>query len=456
MSAGVPPRHQADPRADLDAGQAGLGHGRHVGQRGNAPGGGDGKRAQLALLDQRQQRIDRADEHVEASGQQIGDRGGGAAERHVDHVDTGADLEQFAADMLRRTDADRAEAQLLRRVLRQCDELLHGLGGQGPHRDRRLPAAHAELPRWRRDQGGAVAGAGVSGSQGPGVVDRSALDRVIAARRLHHRADGERARRQRDPHPQARRGQRDGRRAVHRLRRLRRGLSQQLRRRCSPRRRSPTWACCPRASPSATSRGLRGWCARWTLEGFGHCTLFGECQEACPKEISIDTITRMNRDFLRASLTARPIGGSRIGLTRVAAVLLWLHAGGGRDAPPWHSGHHECTSLDTPPPPLTHADPVPGRRRVGRVSHRPADAHVPGRWARAVSVCWPPSTSKAVTLEGGELTPGAWGEGFVDRRHPHTYVHELLADRGGRAPGGGWRRRRLPQRGQGLCTVRDR
>jgi succinate dehydrogenase / fumarate reductase iron-sulfur subunit len=40
------------------------------------------------------------------------------------------------------------------------------------------------------------------------------------------------------------------------------------------------------------------------LEGFGSCSLYGECQEACPKEISIDTITRMNRDFLRASLTA--------------------------------------------------------------------------------------------------------------------------------------------------------
>jgi succinate dehydrogenase / fumarate reductase iron-sulfur subunit len=40
------------------------------------------------------------------------------------------------------------------------------------------------------------------------------------------------------------------------------------------------------------------------LEGFGHCTLYGECQEACPKEISIDTITRMNRDFLQASLSA--------------------------------------------------------------------------------------------------------------------------------------------------------
>jgi len=40
-------------------------------------------------------------------------------------------------------------------------------------------------------------------------------------------------------------------------------------------------------------------------EGFGPCTLFGECQEACPKSISVDTIAQMNRDFLMASLTSR-------------------------------------------------------------------------------------------------------------------------------------------------------
>ena len=39
-------------------------------------------------------------------------------------------------------------------------------------------------------------------------------------------------------------------------------------------------------------------------EGFGGCTLYGECMEACPKEISIDFITRMNGDYLRASLSA--------------------------------------------------------------------------------------------------------------------------------------------------------
>lgn len=33
---------------------------------------------------------------------------------------------------------------------------------------------------------------------------------------------------------------------------------------------------------------------------------------------------------------------------------------------------------------------------------------------------------EGATIGAGELTPGAWGEGFVDRRHPHTYLHELL------------------------------
>jgi succinate dehydrogenase / fumarate reductase, iron-sulfur subunit len=42
--------------------------------------------------------------------------------------------------------------------------------------------------------------------------------------------------------------------------------------------------------------------ARMDEEGFGGCSLFGECQAACPKEISIDFIARMNRDFLKASL----------------------------------------------------------------------------------------------------------------------------------------------------------
>ena len=33
---------------------------------------------------------------------------------------------------------------------------------------------------------------------------------------------------------------------------------------------------------------------------------------------------------------------------------------------------------------------------------------------------------EGATIAEGELSPGAWGEGFVDRRHPHTYAHELM------------------------------
>lgn len=34
---------------------------------------------------------------------------------------------------------------------------------------------------------------------------------------------------------------------------------------------------------------------------------------------------------------------------------------------------------------------------------------------------------EGVTLDRGELNAGMYGEGYVDRRHPHTYLHELVA-----------------------------
>lgn len=37
-------------------------------------------------------------------------------------------------------------------------------------------------------------------------------------------------------------------------------------------------------------------------EGFGNCTNQYECEAACPKEISVDFIARMNRDFMRTGL----------------------------------------------------------------------------------------------------------------------------------------------------------
>ena len=57
----------------------------------------------------------------------------------------------------------------------------------------------------------------------------------------------------------------------------------------------------PQGQPERYRRALK-MVEQMDLENFGSCTLHGECQEACPKEISIDTITRMNRDFIRAGL----------------------------------------------------------------------------------------------------------------------------------------------------------
>ncbi len=40
--------------------------------------------------------------------------------------------------------------------------------------------------------------------------------------------------------------------------------------------------------------------AQMDAEGFGACTNHGECMAACPKEISIDFIAQLNRDYWRA------------------------------------------------------------------------------------------------------------------------------------------------------------
>ncbi len=47
-----------------------------------------------------------------------------------------------------------------------------------------------------------------------------------------------------------------------------------------------------------------------TMEGFfGSCTNHGECQLACPKEISIDFIAYMNRDYVKAQIKNRKLAG---------------------------------------------------------------------------------------------------------------------------------------------------
>jgi succinate dehydrogenase / fumarate reductase iron-sulfur subunit len=65
----------------------------------------------------------------------------------------------------------------------------------------------------------------------------------------------------------------------------------------------------PQGQPERYRRALK-MVAQMDLESFGGCTLYGECEEACPKEISIDVISRMNRDFMRAAVTVVEEGAS--------------------------------------------------------------------------------------------------------------------------------------------------
>jgi succinate dehydrogenase / fumarate reductase iron-sulfur subunit len=58
----------------------------------------------------------------------------------------------------------------------------------------------------------------------------------------------------------------------------------------------------PQGQPERSRRVIR-MVSQMDMESFGNCTNLGECQEACPKLISIDVIARMNRDFLRASIS---------------------------------------------------------------------------------------------------------------------------------------------------------
>jgi succinate dehydrogenase / fumarate reductase iron-sulfur subunit len=60
----------------------------------------------------------------------------------------------------------------------------------------------------------------------------------------------------------------------------------------------------PQGQPERRDRAL-SMVRQMDIEGFGGCTWFGECEAACPKEIRIEVIARMYRDYLLASLAAR-------------------------------------------------------------------------------------------------------------------------------------------------------
>jgi len=62
----------------------------------------------------------------------------------------------------------------------------------------------------------------------------------------------------------------------------------------------------PQGQPERLGRAA-GMVAQMDAEGFGNCTNHGECEAACPKEIKMENIHRMNADFARAMFRRREL-----------------------------------------------------------------------------------------------------------------------------------------------------
>jgi succinate dehydrogenase / fumarate reductase iron-sulfur subunit len=60
----------------------------------------------------------------------------------------------------------------------------------------------------------------------------------------------------------------------------------------------------PQGQPERGRRVL-SMAAQARAEGFGHCTTIGECAQVCPAGIKLEVIARMNRDWLRSTLSRR-------------------------------------------------------------------------------------------------------------------------------------------------------
>ncbi|HEY8257383.1 MAG TPA: hypothetical protein VIG08_06985 [Gemmatimonadales bacterium] len=117
--------------------------------------------------------------------------------------------------------------------------------------------------------------------------------------------------------------------------------------------------------------------------------------------------------------------GSRIGLSAARHVLMlgvavWARNAAAQTPPTVHGVAGAVLAYDW-------SDVVPGRggRSLGEIRLvRPTVMLEAGAWRRLRLVGM--LNLEGATIPEGELALGDWGEGFVDRRHPHTYLHELV------------------------------
>jgi hypothetical protein len=77
-------------------------------------------------------------------------------------------------------------------------------------------------------------------------------------------------------------------------------------------------------------------------------------------------------------------------------------------------------------PVLISADPIPGGAGLTEIRIVQPMLGLRAGAFRDRVILHAQLNGEGFTIESGELGLGDWGEGFIDRRHPHTYVHELM------------------------------
>lgn len=89
-------------------------------------------------------------------------------------------------------------------------------------------------------------------------------------------------------------------------------------------------------------------------------------------------------------------------------------------------------------PLVTRADPSAGGAPVSQAAVSQVVAMLSERFAGGHGAFAAALDAEGITMPNGELNTGGYGEGFVDRRHPHTYLHELMVSGLGKAGGIDW------------------
>jgi hypothetical protein len=123
---------------------------------------------------------------------------------------------------------------------------------------------------------------------------------------------------------------------------------------------------------------------------------------------------------------ARRVTAAALLSTLLAASLRAQHAGHqGMATSPVDSG--AALHLMAQAVPLaTHVDRTPGGGARTEAALTQALLMARATWWRGHATLAATLDAEGLTMRDGELSLGAFGEGFADRRHPHTYLHELM------------------------------